>query len=71
MGALPTPCAATAPDVQGGDYIGPDGLMERRGHPTKVRSNTPSYDEATARRLWEISVDLTGVDYGLLIQSIE
>ena len=71
MGALPTLYAATAPDVKGGDYIGRDGLMEQRGHPTKVRSNTTSFDEATARRLWEVSVDLTGVDYGLLSPQIQ
>lgn len=39
MGALPTLYAATAPDIQGGDYIGPDGFMEIQGHPTKVTSN--------------------------------
>ena len=71
MGALPTLYAATAPDVQGGDYIGPDGLMEQRGHPKKVRSNMASYDEATAGRLWEVSVDLTGVDYALLSPRIQ
>ena len=38
MGALPTLYAATAPDVRGGDYIGPDGLGEQWGHPKKVRS---------------------------------
>ena len=66
MGALPTLYAATAPDVQGGDYIGPNSFKEWRGHPTKVSSNRASYNEATAGRLWEVSVDLTGVDYGLL-----
>ncbi len=70
MGALPTLYAATAPDVQGGDYIGPDNFKEWRGHPTTVHSNTASYDEATAGRLWDVSVDLTGVDYGLLSRRI-
>jgi NAD(P)-dependent dehydrogenase (short-subunit alcohol dehydrogenase family) len=63
MGALPTLYAATSSDVQGGDYIGPDGFMERRGHPTKVRSNEESYDEAVATALWAVSEELTGVRY--------
>ncbi len=66
MGALPTLFAATAPAVKGGDYVGPGGFMEQRGYPVKVRSNAASYDVATARRLWEGSSDLTGVDYALL-----
>jgi hypothetical protein len=63
MGALPTLYAATASDVQGGDYFGPDGLMEMRGYPKKVKSNDRSYDEQVAARLWEVSEALTGVSY--------
>jgi NAD(P)-dependent dehydrogenase (short-subunit alcohol dehydrogenase family) len=63
MGALPTLYAATAPDVRGGDYYGPDGFMERAGHPKKVSSNGRSHDEAVAERLWRVSEDLTGVTY--------
>ncbi len=33
MGALPTIRAAVDPGVEGGDYYGPDGFMEQRGHP--------------------------------------
>jgi len=65
MGALPTLYAATAPDVQGGDYIGPDGMGEMRGHPKKVTSNARSRDAEVARRLWEVSERLTGVRYDL------
>lgn len=63
MGALPTLYAVAAPDVQGGDYIGPDGVGEMHGHPRKVRSNGRSHDQDTARRLWEVSEELTGVRY--------
>jgi len=63
MGALPALYAAAAPDVAAGDYIGPDGFMENRGHPAKVRSSARSHDEASARRLWEESERLTGVVY--------
>ena len=66
MGALPTLYAATAPDVGGGDYIGPDGIAEARGHPTKVGCNSRARDVDDAGRLWEASVELTGVDYAAL-----
>jgi len=66
MGALPTLYAATAPDVQGGDYIGPDGFAQNWGYPKKVQSNQTSNDPAAARQLWEISERLTGVRYDAL-----
>jgi NAD(P)-dependent dehydrogenase (short-subunit alcohol dehydrogenase family) len=62
MGALPTLYAATE-DLPGGTYAGPDGFMEQRGHPKVVNSNARSRDEATARRLWDVSEELTGVTY--------
>jgi NAD(P)-dependent dehydrogenase (short-subunit alcohol dehydrogenase family) len=65
-GALPTLCAATTPDVVGGDYFGPDGLAESRGRPTRVRMSAAARDEATAARLWAVSERLTGVDYEAL-----
>ncbi|MGM0555203.1 MAG: oxidoreductase [Myxococcota bacterium] len=65
MGALPTLYAATADAVQGGDYIGPDGFMEIKGHPTKVESNKKSNDSERARRLWELSQRETGVELDL------
>jgi NAD(P)-dependent dehydrogenase (short-subunit alcohol dehydrogenase family) len=63
MGALPTLYAATAPDVQGGDYYGPDRMFETWGHPTKVGSSARSRDVESARRLWELSEQVTGVRY--------
>jgi hypothetical protein len=63
MGALPTLYAATAPDVRGGDYYGPDRMFESWGHPTKVGSSARSHDAESARRLWELSEELTGVRY--------
>jgi NAD(P)-dependent dehydrogenase (short-subunit alcohol dehydrogenase family) len=62
-GALPTLYAATAPGVHGGDYIGPDGFMELKGAPTVVKPRPHALDEATGRRLWEVSEQLTGVVY--------
>jgi len=63
MGALPALYAATAPDVQGGDYYGPGGWQGLSGYPTKVRSSDRSYDPAVAAKLWTISEELTGVRY--------
>jgi NAD(P)-dependent dehydrogenase (short-subunit alcohol dehydrogenase family) len=61
MGALPVLYAATEPDLEGGAYVGPDGIAEQRGHPKVVSPNRAARDEAAARRLWEVSADLTGV----------
>jgi len=66
MGALPLLYACTAPEVQGGDYIGPDGFMEQWGYPKKVNSNHRSYDKEVAARLWKLSEDLTGVQFTAL-----
>jgi hypothetical protein len=63
MGALPILYAATAEDVRGGDYIGPDGLGEMRGYPEKVTSNDTSYDMQLADELWAVSEELTDVEY--------
>ena len=64
-GALPTLYAATAPDVDGGDYYGPDGFPEMRGYPTHVDVIPEGRDPDVARRLWEVSEELTGVRYPL------
>jgi NAD(P)-dependent dehydrogenase (short-subunit alcohol dehydrogenase family) len=61
MGALPQLYAATHPDVDGGAYVGPDGIAEQRGHPKLVGSSGAARDEEAARRLWEVSEELTGV----------
>ncbi len=63
QGALPTLYAATAPDVMGGDYYGPNGFAEARGYPKRVHSTALSHDQAVAERLWAVSGELTGVRY--------
>jgi NAD(P)-dependent dehydrogenase (short-subunit alcohol dehydrogenase family) len=60
MGTLPTLFAATEPGLEGGTYVGPDGPGEQRGHPTIVAPNGRARDEDTARRLWQVSEELTG-----------
>jgi len=61
MGALPQLFAATEPGLEGGTYIGPDGPGEQRGHPTIVSPNGRAQDEEAARRLWQVSEELTGL----------
>jgi NAD(P)-dependent dehydrogenase (short-subunit alcohol dehydrogenase family) len=63
MGSLPTLRAATDPGVEGGQYYGPDGLGEQRGHPKEVSSSAQSHDEDLQHRLWAVSEELTGVTY--------
>lgn len=63
MGSLPTLRAAVDADVAGGDYFGPDGIGEMRGHPKKVGMAKQATDDAMAVMLWEKSVELSGVGY--------
>jgi NAD(P)-dependent dehydrogenase (short-subunit alcohol dehydrogenase family) len=63
MGALPELYAATAPEVEGGAYYGPDGFRQMRGYPRRVGSNKESRDEVLAGKLWDLSEQLTGVKY--------
>jgi NAD(P)-dependent dehydrogenase (short-subunit alcohol dehydrogenase family) len=63
MGALPTLRAATDPGVLGGQYFGPDGFGEQRGHPVVVASSRVSHDVAAQKRLWTVSEQLTGVTF--------
>lgn len=62
-GALPTLYAATSPDAQGGEYIGPDGFKELKGSPVVVQPRPQALDENVAKRLWTVSEELTGVVY--------
>ena len=61
-GALPTLYAAVA-DVPGNSYAGPDGLFEQRGAPKLVGRSPAAQDADVARRLWEVSEELTGVSF--------
>jgi NAD(P)-dependent dehydrogenase (short-subunit alcohol dehydrogenase family) len=65
MGALPTLYAAVGADVKGSDYYGPSGRREMKGYPKKVESNELSHNQEIARKLWEVSEELTGVNFNL------
>jgi NAD(P)-dependent dehydrogenase (short-subunit alcohol dehydrogenase family) len=61
-GAGPTLYAATS-EVPGGSFVGPDGFQEMRGDPAIVKPTRGARDPETARRLWEISEQLTEVRF--------
>src|SRR6201997_1507904 len=63
MGALPSLRAATDPAVIGGQYFGPDGVVQSRGYPKVVASSRKSHDVEVQQRLWAVSEELTGVVY--------
>jgi NAD(P)-dependent dehydrogenase (short-subunit alcohol dehydrogenase family) len=67
--ALTSVYAATAPGLTGGEYIGPDGLGHLRGRPARVRIPRRALDPVAARRLWEVSAELTAVHFDLLVPS--
>ena len=66
QGALPTLHAATADDVAGGEYYGPDGWQGWRGWPRRVDMSDAAKDPKSARKLWELSEELTGVRFDAL-----
>jgi len=61
-GALPTLRAATDPQARGGEYYGPAGLFEIARSAVKVVPSLQARSEPDASRLWDLSVELTGVD---------
>jgi NAD(P)-dependent dehydrogenase (short-subunit alcohol dehydrogenase family) len=65
MGALPTLLAAVDPAARGDDYYGPNGPGEYRGRPGRARRSGRSTDPVSARRLWDVSVELTGATFPL------
>lgn len=62
-GALPTLRAATDPAAAAGQYFGPARVFHTRGHPVVQEPAARAHDLASARRLWDVSVELTGVPY--------
>ncbi len=63
-GALPTLYAAVA-DVPGDSFAGPSGFKELRGTPVLVGRSKEAQDADVARRLWDVSEELTGARFGL------
>ena len=67
-GALPTLYAAVA-DVPPAAFAGPGGFMEQRGAPKLVGRSGAALDADVARRLWDVSEELTGVRFGLVVST--
>jgi NAD(P)-dependent dehydrogenase (short-subunit alcohol dehydrogenase family) len=62
-GSLGIMRAATDRTLKNGDYVGPTKMGGFRGLPKLLTSSESSYNEKDARKLWEISEQLTGVRY--------
>jgi NAD(P)-dependent dehydrogenase (short-subunit alcohol dehydrogenase family) len=65
IGVLSQLYAATDPNAEGGQFIGPDGRGEASGYPTIVQPIDAARVLETAQRLWQISEELTGVRFEL------
>ncbi len=65
QGAWPTLMGATEPNVASGQYFGPKGLGEVAGPARLVKSTKRSHDPELARKLWDVSIEMTGVDPGI------
>lgn len=63
MGALPPLYAAVHPDVDSGQLIGPDARNEAKGYPTVVEPLEAARDRDVARRLWDVSEELSGIHF--------
>jgi NAD(P)-dependent dehydrogenase (short-subunit alcohol dehydrogenase family) len=63
-GALPTLYAALA-EIPGDSFAGPGRLMEQRGPAKLVGRSKAAQDSDVARRLWDVSEELTGVRFPL------
>jgi NAD(P)-dependent dehydrogenase (short-subunit alcohol dehydrogenase family) len=63
MGILPSLRAAFDPEARSGDYFGPRKMMEMRGYPVKVKTSELSQDKEAAKKLWQMSEEMTGVVY--------
>lgn len=62
-GTLPILRAATEPNLVGSEFFGPAKMNELRGYPEKVRSSEKACNKELAKKLWEVSENLTGITY--------
>jgi len=62
-GVLPLLCAATDPEINGGEYIGVSGIGEIHGSPKVTKGQKRAYDTDLQEKLWKTSEEKTGVDY--------
>ena len=62
-GALPTLFAATSPAAANAGYYGPDGFYELKGAPVPAKIFRQASDIEVAKRLWEVSEQLTATRF--------
>jgi NAD(P)-dependent dehydrogenase (short-subunit alcohol dehydrogenase family) len=62
-GALPTLFAATSPQAIRAGYYGPNGFYEMKGPVAAAKVLPQAQDESVARKLWEVSEQLTAVQW--------
>ena len=65
MGAWPALQAACDPAAIAGAYYGPQGLGGMRGKSGEAKRSAAAQDPELARRLWDVSAQMTGIDPGL------
>ena len=70
-GALPTLFAAASPEAEPNRYYGPNGFYELKGPVAPAKVFPQAEDEAVARKLWEVSEQLTGVKWPATDQTPE
>ena len=63
QGAWPTLAAAAGEAVEGGEYFGPSRNGEWVGPAREVQPRPKAKRIEPAKRLWEVSQDMTGVEY--------
>ncbi|CAO1653489.1 oxidoreductase [Parasphingorhabdus sp. NYA22] len=63
QGAWPTLAAAAGNDVEGGEYFGPSRNGEWTGPAREVQPRPKAKRIEPAKRLWDISEEMTGVKY--------
>lgn len=61
MGALPQLRASVDPNVKGAEFYGPDGYMQMKGYPIRIKAAAHAYNMNAARLLWDYSERVTGV----------
>ena len=65
LGCLPEVRAALDESAQGGEYYGPDSLIQMRGNPIRVKSNKRSHNIEDAKKLWNFSEQLTNLKFDI------
>ena len=62
-GALPSLYAASHPELEGGEFVGPRGFRELRGTPGLCSPSRAARDQSLAAKLWLASIEATGVGF--------